>query len=99
MGRKRQGQRDSEGPTEGKPPRGQHVPQCRPRAEKGGINWHGNKSRCRHAARGTGTSGREWRASGTGDNQGGGNLHRERMWGAGENCEGFKEERVRMGRR
>ena len=57
----RQGYRDAEGHAKGGPPRGRQGPGCRPRAAKGGANRHGNSSRRRHAARGSGTSGGGWR--------------------------------------
>ena len=85
MGRTRQGHREAEGPATGKPPRGQHGPGCRPRAEKWGVNLHGKASRHRHVTQGAGTSGGGWRAAGAGNVQVGGALHRERRWGAGEN--------------
>ena len=84
-GRARQGHRDAEGPATSETPMGRQGPGCRPRVEKGGANRHGNDSRCRHAARGVGTSGGGWRAVGVGDVQMGGASHRERRWGAGEN--------------
>ena len=84
-GRTRQGHRDAEGPTTGKPSRGQHGPECRPKVVKGGANWNGNGSKRRHEAQGVGTSGRGWQAAVADDIQVGGALHRERRWGAGEN--------------
>ena len=64
---------------------GRQVPGCRMRAEKGGVNQNRNGSRCRHTARGAGTSERGWRAAGAGDVHVGGALHQEMRWGAGEN--------------
>ena len=85
MGRTRQGHRDAELPTTVKNPRVRQVPGFRPRAAKGGANWHGNGSRCRKSERGAGTSGGGERAAGAGDVQVVGALHRERRIVADEN--------------
>ena len=63
LGKTRQGHRDSEGPAMRESPRFQQGPGCSPRAEKGGLNRHGNGSRRRHSARGAGTSSGDWRAA------------------------------------
>ena len=84
-GRKRKGYRDAEGPTTSKPPRGRQGPGCRPRAANGGVKRHGNSSRRKHAAQGTGTSGGGWRETSEGGFQVGGASHQERRWGEGEN--------------
>ena len=98
-GRKRQGHRNSEEPATGETPRFLQGTGCRPRAEKGGANQHGNENRRRHAELSIGKNGGGWRAAGAGDFQLGGDSHRERWWVAGKNLEGFKEERLQMGRR
>ena len=69
-----------------KPPRGRQGPGRRPMAEKGGectvtING-GIRS---HAERGAETSGGGWQVAGVGNIQVGGDSHRERKWGTGEN--------------
>ena len=99
MGRTRQVHRDAEGPVTGKLPRGQQGPGCRSRDAKGGANRHGNGSRRRHVAQGSGTSGGGWWAAGTGNVHVGGASHRERILGAGKKWGGFKEERLQIGRR
>ena len=50
----------------------------------GGHTVTGNIDRRRHAAQGAGTSGGGCQVAGAGDVQGGGALHRERRWVAGE---------------
>ena len=88
----RQGHRDAEGPATGEPPRGRQGPGCRPRAAKGGSTRHRNGIRCRHEARGTGTSG------GCGRRLGGWLFALGEEVGSGFKREGSKEERLRMGR-
>ena len=67
-----------------KPPRVRQIPGCRPRAAKGGANWHRSSSRHRHAAQGAGTSGVGWRAAGVCDVQLCVASYRESSWGSGE---------------
>ena len=72
------------GNRNGKTPKVKLVPGCRLRATEGGLNWHGNGSRCRNVEQGAGTSGGGWRAAVVGAVQVGGASHRERRWGTGE---------------
>ena len=52
--------------------------------QRGSRTVTGNGGRCRHLARGSGTSGGGWSVAGVGDVYVGGSLHWERRWGAGE---------------
>ena len=57
---------------------------------RGGHKVTGTAGRRRHAPRGAETSGGGRRVAGAGDVQVGGDLRRERMWGAGENERGLR---------
>ena len=83
QGRMKKETRETEGPGRLKPRRLSGT-WAQAEVSKAGGEWTRNNDRCRHAARGTETSGRGWRGVEVDDIQVYGVTHRERRWGEGK---------------